>query len=206
VSAREGLLRAYTYFRAASRFLSPRRDPRYRPSYERGRAGFRRATELFDTPPVELQIRYAGHALPGYAFVPAGGPSEKTLLMIAGGDTFVEDLYFYIVPSALKRAYNVAIVDLPGQGALPFDGPVMSAQAEKQVGAVVDSLGEYAALPLSKLGIFGISGGGYLAPRAASHDRRFKALVACGRSTTPKAVSWSHPGTRGRTPMPWART
>ena len=39
-------------------------------------------------------------------------------MMFGGGDTFVEDLYFYIGPAGLERGYNVVIVDLPGQGIL----------------------------------------------------------------------------------------
>ena len=42
--------------------------------------------------------------------------------MIGGGETFAEDLFFYIAPQAYDRGYNFMTVDLPGQGLLPLEG------------------------------------------------------------------------------------
>ena len=77
--------------------------------------------------------------LPGYFIAPGDGQaSRKTLIMIGGGDTYVEDLYLIIGPAAVKRGYNLLIVDLPGQGGLPFDGLYMRPDTENQILAVVD--------------------------------------------------------------------
>lgn len=124
VSARESLLRAYSYHRAPLAFLSPLKEPeQVKARYARARACFRDACKLFDPPIEEVTIPFEGKALPGYFLSSGpGNAPRKTLLMIGGGDTFVEDLYGYIGPAALKRGYNMLMVDLPQQGILPFDG------------------------------------------------------------------------------------
>jgi pimeloyl-ACP methyl ester carboxylesterase len=195
VSAREGLLRAYVYFRSAPLFLSPRDDKRYRGSYERARECFRRAAGLLDPALEEVEVEFDSTTLPGYFAAAEKASSDErhapTLLMIGGGDTFVEDLYFYIVPQATRRGYHVLFVDLPGQGALPWRGLPMTAQAERPVGAAIDYLGSRNDVDMARLAVYGISGGGYLAPRAAAFEPRIRALVACSvvLDLTPL---WSH--------------
>jgi len=179
VSAREAYLRAYTYYRAALLFMRPRTDPRYRPQLAKARTCFRTAATLFDPPFEVLAIPFDGATLPGYFLKPdASGTPRPTLLMIGGGDTIVEDLYAYIGPAGLKRGYNVLMVDLPGQGDLPFVGLVMRPDAEVPMRAVVGyALGRPDVDP-ERLAAYGISGGGYLVPRAATRERRLRACVA----------------------------
>jgi len=126
-----------------------------------------------------LAIPFDGAMLPGYFLKPdASGTPRPTLLMIGGGDTIVEDLYAYIGPAGLKRGYNVLMVDLPGQGDLPFAGLVMRPDAEVPMRAVVGyALGRPDVDP-ERLAAYGISGGGYLVPRAATRERRLRACVA----------------------------
>lgn len=180
VSARESLLRAYSYHRAPLAFLSPLKEPeQVKARYARARACFRDACKLFDPPIEEVTIPFEGKALPGYFLSSGpGNAPRKTLLMIGGGDTFVEDLYGYIGPAALKRGYNMLMVDLPQQGILPFDGLLARADYETPVGAVVDHLLSRTDVDPHRIAMFGISGGGYMAPRAAMYEKRISALVA----------------------------
>ena len=140
VSARESYLRAYTYHRAPLMFISPLDEARrYRERYRRARAYFRQAAPLFDPPIESIEVPFEGTTLPGYFVrVDNTGEARKTLIMIGGGDTFAEDLYAYIGPAATKRGYNVLMVDLPGQGALPFEGFTWRADTEASMAAVVD--------------------------------------------------------------------
>lgn len=180
VSAEESLLRGYTYYRAAPLFLNPRNDERYKAAYEKGRDRFKKTLGLPGSSMREISVPFETSALPGYIASEPGSPADqKTLLMIGGGDTFVEDLYYYIVPAAVRRGYRVVIVDLPGQGALPYQGLYMRHDAEIPVARVLDYLEAEEGFGLDKVAIYGISGGGYLAPRAAAHEKRIKALVAC---------------------------
>lgn len=181
VSARESFLRAYTYYRLPNCFISPLKDlPLYRQCYEKAHSCFRRMIPLMDVPLAPFQIPFEGKALPGY-FLRAGkeGEKRKTLIMIGGGDTFVEDLYAYIGPAGLKRGYNVLIVDLPGQGILPADGLPMRHDSEVPMKAVVDFALSLPEVDPDRLAACGISGGGYLVPRAVTREKRIRAIVTC---------------------------
>ena len=73
-------------------FLSPFEDAKYKKYLEKARYCFKQALELFDIPSTSFKIPYNGSALPGYLFKPDdSGAKRKTLIMIGGGDTFVED-------------------------------------------------------------------------------------------------------------------
>lgn len=112
VSARESYLRAYSYYRIPLVFISPVLQPeRYRDQYCKARNCFQRAAALFDPPLERLEIPFEGKHLPGY-FLPAdkGGDRRKSLIMIGGGDTFVEDLYEKAEHSLLYRLAKTLIV------------------------------------------------------------------------------------------------
>ncbi len=178
VSAREAFFRAYNYRRAPLVFMRPT-DARYRPTYEAAKQLFRMAADLCEPPLEPFVIPFEGGALSGYMLRPDDTSTpKKTLLMFGGGDTFVEDLYFYIGPAGLKRGYNVVIVDLPGQGILPDDGLVMRADVEVPMKAIVDHVLSYADVDANRLAAYGISAGGYLVPRAATVEKRIRACIA----------------------------
>jgi pimeloyl-ACP methyl ester carboxylesterase len=180
VSARESYLRAYAYYRASIAFLDPLTDPRHPELYHKARECFLKAAELFDPPILPLTIPFEGRTLPAYFIRPANdGIRRKTLLMIGGADTFVEDLYAYVGPAALKRNYNLVIVDLPGQGELPSTGLIMRPDAEVPVKAVMDFLLKLPGVNPDRVVMYGLSFGGYLAPRAATSEKRVKALAVC---------------------------
>jgi pimeloyl-ACP methyl ester carboxylesterase len=180
VSARESYLRAYTYYRASIAFLDPSTDPRHPKLYHKARECFVKAAEMFDPPILPLRIPFEGRTLPGYFVRPANDSNKrKTLLMIGGADTFVEDLYAYIGPAAVKRNYNLVIVDLPGQGELPHEGLILRPDAEVPVKAVVDYLLQLPGVDKEKVVMYGLSFGGYLAPKAATSEKRIKALAVC---------------------------
>lgn len=194
VSARASYLRAYTYQRAPLIFISPLMNPGgYAACYRKAQDSFRRAAALFDPPVEALSIPYEGHVLPGYFLKAAGGTvPRKTLLMIGGGDTFVEDLYFYVGPAAVARGYNVLLVDLPGQGILPFDGLTWPAEAEKPVAEVVGYALSRSDVDPARLVAYGLSGGGYLVPRSLTRETRIAAAAACCLVVDMSRV-WSEP-------------
>lgn len=183
VSARQSYFRAYTYYRAPLVYLNPFTTQDYEAIYQKAQSCFLRAAGLFEPPIQPVSIPFEGQQLPGYfarasaGSSTAGEPPRPTLIMLGGGDTFVEDLYAYIVPAAHARGYHVLMVDLPGQGILPNRGLPMRADAEAPMRAVVDFALTFPEVDAQRLAVYGISGGGYLAPRAAAFDPRIKALV-----------------------------
>jgi alpha-beta hydrolase superfamily lysophospholipase len=178
VSARDAYFRAYYYYRSSLVFMDPK-VPGYAEIYETAKGCFRKAAALNDSPIVPIDIPFENGSLTGYFIQPSEDKNaRKTLLMFGGGDTFVEDLYYYIAPAGIKRDYNVVIVDLPGQGMLPAKGLFMPAAAEVPMKAIVDHVLSYPQVDSEKLAAFGISAGGYLVPRAATVEKRIKACVA----------------------------
>ena len=178
VSARQAFFRAYNYRRAPLVFMRPS-DARYRPTYEAAKQLFRIAASLCEPALEPFSIPFEAGALSGYVLRPdETSTAKKTLMMFGGGDTFVEDLYFYIGPAGLERGYNVVIVDLPGQGILPDDGLVMRPDVEVPMKAIVDHVLSYPDVDAESLAAYGISAGGYLVPRAATVEKRIRACVA----------------------------
>jgi pimeloyl-ACP methyl ester carboxylesterase len=185
-TAREALQRAHTYYRTAEFFLAPD-DPRRLPTYERARAAFRSAVDLFDDPVQRLEIPYEGTTLPGYLFVPGGGRStdatagpRPTVVCLGGFDSLAEELYFLCgVPEALARGYAVCLFEGPGQGApLRHEGLTARPDWEHVVGPVLDDLVGRSAVDADRIALVGVSFGGYYAPRAAAFDDRVAACVA----------------------------
>ncbi|MGB2963217.1 MAG: alpha/beta hydrolase [Anaerolineales bacterium] len=179
VSARQGLLRASFYHRIATAMISPLTDqPAWEKEFRVSRKLFREAAPLLDPPLEEMDVSFEGTVLPGYFQAARCDGPAKTLLMIGGGETFAEDLYFYIAPQALARGYNFATVDLPGQGGLPLEGVTFRPDMEVPLKAVLDRLLERPEVDPERLAAYGISAGGYIVPRGATHEKRIKACIA----------------------------
>lgn len=177
ISARGAYLRAANYYRAIMIAMNPEK-PEFKQSGEKTRACFQQAGKLF-TPQIEyIELPFEGTVLPGY-FIRANSnvTKNKTLIMIGGGETIAEDLYYYIAPEAIKRGYNFLTADIPGQGLTPYAGQYFKPETEKSLKIVVDYALSRSEVDPEKLFMYGISGGGYYVPRAATFDKRIKAIV-----------------------------
>ncbi len=178
VSAREAYLRAYVYNRAALAFINPFDTADAKPARQHAVDCFRRSAALMDPVVEPVSVQCGGVDLPGYFVAPQDGQAKrKTLIM--SGDTYVEDLYLIIGPAAVRRGYNLLIVDLPGQGALPLDGLYMRPDTETQIPQVVDYALSRPEVDGGKLVAYGISYGRYILPRALSVERRIQATAVC---------------------------
>lgn len=149
---------------------------------------FKEAAKRFESPAeffeVDLKLEnseeLAPVPMPGYFVKPDKSEKQRpTLLMIGGGESFKEELYFYIAPFALRRGYNFLTVDLPGQGFMPTHGQIFRKDTEVQISAILDKALELYpnAIDPDKIMAFGISNGGYFVPRAATVERRIRALA-----------------------------
>lgn len=177
VSAREQFQRASYYYRASLISMLPD-DPKFKPTALKSRALLKKAGMLFDPPLEYIEIPFEGTVLPGYyRKADCGAKQCKTLVMLGGGETFAEDLVFYIAPQAYDRGYNFITVDLPGQGLLPLEGKVFRADVEVPVKAVLDYVLTRPEVAPERLAAYGISGGGGFVPRSAMHDPRIKAIA-----------------------------
>ncbi len=177
VSARDQLQRAAYYYRFSILSMLPN-DPRLKERTLKFRNLMKKAGALFEPPLEYIEIPFEKTVLPGYfRKAKAGKEPIKTLIMIGGGETFAEDLYFYIAPQAFARGYNFMTIDLPGQGLLPLEGKVFRADTHIPMKVVVDYALSRSDVDPERLAAYGISGGGGFVPQAAMHDSRIKAIA-----------------------------
>jgi alpha-beta hydrolase superfamily lysophospholipase len=132
-----------------------------------------------------LEIPYEGTTLPGYFFSavaadhPEAGARRATVVLVDGYDGTTEELYFWNAAAALDRGYNVLAFDGPGQGSVLVEqGLPLRPDYENVVTPVLDFLLERADVDPDRIGLIGLSLGGYLAPRAASSEHRIAACIA----------------------------
>ena len=107
ITARENYLKASNYYRTALVSMSPD-NVKFIRLGEKLRFCMKEAGRLFDPPMVYFEVPFEKTVLPGY-FRPVvkDGKPRKTLLMIGGGETFIEDNIFYIASQTIKRGYNL---------------------------------------------------------------------------------------------------
>jgi len=65
---------------------------------------FRKAAALFDPAFEDLEVPFEGGRLPAYVMRSEESSTPRpTLIVLGGGDTYVEDLYFWGAAAALSR-------------------------------------------------------------------------------------------------------
>ncbi len=178
VSAFSAFLRASNYYRAAEFYLHGNpQDPRIRSVGNKSRACYARAMTLAPTTITPINIPYEHTTLPGY-FYRVDNKQRPTLIIQSGFDGTQEELYGYAL-EGVKRGYHVLTFEGPGQGyvlreqSLPF-----RPDWEVVIRAVTDFAITQPEVNSSMLMLFGLSFGGYLAPRGASGNDRIKFLIA----------------------------
>ena len=99
--------------------------------------------------------------------------------MTMGLDSTKEELLTFEM-NFLNRGMAILAFDGPGQGEAEYDLPIRH-DYENVVGPVIDWLATRNDIDTNRIGIWGISLGGYYAPRTAAFEKRVKACIAnCG--------------------------
>jgi hypothetical protein len=178
VTARNAYLRACEYYRQAYYFM--RADvhaPALIQAYNHHVSTFRKAISLTREFSIRsVEVPYLDMTLPGYFFF-AGRKPRPTVFMPCGYDSTAESAW-YQIPDAIKRGYNVIVVEGPGQGGVLYQEQLYFRPDYELVGsAVLDWLADVPQVDNQRIAIVGRSFAGYLAPRAAANDQRFAALV-----------------------------
>lgn len=185
VSARDAYLRAAEYYRAAEFFLhSPEHadDPGMLELSGTWHACFNKARVLFDPPFESVAIPYEGNTLPAY-FI-RGNPKGRrapTLILNTGFDGTAEEQVLEFGFDAARRGYNCLCFEGPGQGQVVRRQKLyFRPDWEKVVTPLVDYLLTRKEVDAKRIVLYGISMGGYLAPRAAAYEHRLAACIANG--------------------------
>ena len=145
-----------------------------RAAHERTVACFRRGTGTLSPPAELVRVPYAGTTLAAYLRVPPGRP--PVVIMIPGLDSVKEELQA-TAEYLLARGLAVIAVDGPGQGETEYELPIEPAY-ERVTTAVADYLKGRDDIDPDRMGVFGVSLGGYYAARSAAWEPRVRAAVA----------------------------
>lgn len=129
-------------------------------------------------PPGErVSIPFAGTQLHALLRKPSqAAAAHAVVVMVPGLDSAKEELLAYEQPF-LDRGLATLLVDGPGQGEAEYELAIRG-DYEVPMHAVVDWIEQRSDLDASRVGIWGVSLGGYYAPRAAAFEPRFKACVS----------------------------
>jgi pimeloyl-ACP methyl ester carboxylesterase len=187
VAAREAYFRASSYYRGADFFLHGNQsDPRVYTLWDQQLASFNKAIALLKPVPGErFTVKAANssvgpYEIPGIFFKASASNALTPTIMVGNGyDGSQEESYHMACVEILKRGVNCVTYEGPGQPTvrrnqnLGFIPDWWTAATP-----VVDYLSTRPDVDISRLALVGISFGGTLAPRAASHDHRYSAVVS----------------------------
>lgn len=186
VTASSAYLRASTYWRASQMYFSRPSDPRMKDYSRASVRCYERHLALSGYPGEYVEIPYEGGFLPGHFYrSPVAGDLAPLLIITPGRDTWAEDTR-WVYDGALKRGIHCLIYDGPGQGlALRLNDLIFRPDWEKVVTPVVDFALALPGVDPSRIGLMGLSFGGFLSVRAAAFEKRLKLCIA-----DPGSLSW----------------
>ena len=128
-----------------------------------------------DPPGQRVAIPYRGKTLYGVLRKPRGTARPPVMIMIVGLDSTKEELGSNQAPF-LRRGVATLAFDGPGQGEGGRDF-MIEPEYEHPVAAIADFIETRPDLDARRIGLWGVSLGGYYAPRAAAFERRIKACI-----------------------------
>jgi alpha-beta hydrolase superfamily lysophospholipase len=95
--------------------------------------------------------------------------------MVPGLESAKEEMEAYELPF-LSRGIATLMVDGPGQGEAEYEHPIRG-DFEIPAAAIVDWVLTRNDVDATRIGLWGVSMGGYLAPRAAAFEKRISACI-----------------------------
>ena len=127
-------------------------------------------------PPGErVEIPYQHKWLAANLRRPLGIEKPPLVMMIPGLEATKEEVVRY-EDALLARGMASLSIDGPGQGEGEYDFPI-GGNYEIVAGTIIDWLESRNDVDTDRIGIYGVSLGGYHAPRAACFEKRIKACV-----------------------------
>lgn len=175
LSGAEHLSRASVYYHFA-KFLTVHDMDEARAAHDRAIACKNDALPHLRPPIQRVEIPYQGGHLAGFLRLPAGAIRPPVMIMIPGLDSAKEELEAYELPF-LARGIATLMVDGPGQGEAEYRFPIRG-DYEVAVTAIVDWLLTRPEVDTTRIGLWGVSLGGYYVTRAVAFEKRIRACVA----------------------------
>jgi 2,6-dihydroxypseudooxynicotine hydrolase len=124
-----------------------------------------------------VEIPFDGTVLAGNLRLPDRGDRPPPLLLMAPGLDSAKEEMDSMESLFLARGVATLAFDGPGQGEAEYDVPIRG-DYEAPVSAIIDWAEQRDDIDRDRIAIWGVSLGGYYAPRAAAFDTRLKACIA----------------------------
>jgi len=138
----------------------------------------REAHRLLDPTAERLEIPFAGGTMVANLRRPSASVQPPLVLLLPGLDSTKEE-FFNWENVFLSRGIATISLDGPGQGETGYHSR-LRADYEVAPTALLDSLSDRSDVDLRRVGVVGVSLGGYYAPRTAAFEPRVKAVCAIG--------------------------
>jgi dipeptidyl aminopeptidase/acylaminoacyl peptidase len=175
LSAGEHLNRAAVYYHFG-KFLFVHDLVQMRAAHEKAVECKHAALPHLQPPGERVEIPYEGKFLFGILRKPAGVERPPVMIMAMGLDSTKEETEAYELPF-LARGIATLAFDGPGQGEGEYDFAIRG-DYEAVVKVVADFVEGRRDLANEQMGLWGVSLGGYYAPRSAAFEPRIKACIS----------------------------
>jgi 2,6-dihydroxypseudooxynicotine hydrolase len=158
-----------------AKFLFVHDPDQMRTARDKSVACRQRALPYLDPPGERVEVPFEGGVLPGILRKPVGDMRSAVVVMIMGLDSTKEEMHTN-EQNFLDRGIATFAFDGPGQGEAE-DGFAVRGDYEAPVAAVIDCLVQRDDIDPMRIGLWGVSLGGYYAPRAAAYEKRVAACI-----------------------------
>jgi 2,6-dihydroxypseudooxynicotine hydrolase len=139
-----------------------------------------KARKYFRIPAERVEYPFAGLSFSAYFRQAPGVIRPPCVILLRGLDAAREVELHTISNFLLEKGLSTLAIDTAGQGEARFHGLKLLPDVTESIGAALDYLGKRPQIDANRLAIMGQSFAGYIAVRAASRDKRFKACVSLG--------------------------
>lgn len=187
-----GLTAGEAYYRAAiayhfAVFSWTENLDEYTHGHERCVDCYRRALPWLDPPAERVEFPLETVRIPGYLRRPRvdpagaapGGDSRPPVVLFLSGLDSIKEEHATFERFFLRRGLATLTLDGPGQGETWYRMK-MRADWEVTATAAIDYLLGRGDVDGTRVGVCGVSLGGYLAPRCAAFEPRLRAVASCG--------------------------
>jgi 2,6-dihydroxypseudooxynicotine hydrolase len=175
LTASEHLIRAAIYYHFA-KFVFVQDPQQMRAAHMKAVECYRDGVAHARPPGERVEIPFEGKKMYAVLRKPAGSARPPVLIMAPGLDSTKEEIHAYEEPF-LARGIAVLAFDGPGQGEAEYEIPICG-DYERAARAVCDWIEKRQDLDTRSIAIWGVSLGGYYAPRAAAYEKRIRACIA----------------------------
>ena len=203
-SASTKLNRAALYYQTAERMQAHGFEPRKR-VFRKGQDAFRKSMALGRENYERIELPYEGGIIPGILVnASTGGARAPIVVYVNGLDSSKEMLYWSgLGRELLRRGVSTLHIDQPGTGeALRVHNLTATFDTERWASRVVDYLETRKDIDPKRIGMAGISLGGYYTPRAVAFELRFALGAVWGANHNWGEVQIRRQAREGDRPVP----